>query len=108
MWARAGGAERRRVPECDLAGRDLAAPDGRGLQGADPSTRPGQRRRRQPGTGGSRPCAVGWKGRMVTMSPDILTHPVEPKKPRLRDQRVTLAHGGGGQAMHELVQDMFV
>ena len=33
---------------------------------------------------------------------------MRPRRPKLRDEVVTLAHGSGGKAMHALVEDLFV
>ena len=30
------------------------------------------------------------------------------RKPRVKDEFITLAHGGGGKAMHELVEGLFL
>ena len=37
-----------------------------------------------------------------------LPRPIPPKPPRLRDKTVTLAHGGGGRAMQDLIDALFV
>jgi hydrogenase expression/formation protein HypE len=33
---------------------------------------------------------------------------VRRKKPKIRDERITLAHGSGGKAMHELIEGVFL
>ena len=30
------------------------------------------------------------------------------RKPKIRDERITLAHGSGGKAMHELIEGLFL
>jgi hydrogenase expression/formation protein HypE len=41
---------------------------------------------------------------------DAISSPETPARPRavLRDTRITLSHGSGGKAMHDLIEDVFV
>src|SRR5438874_2652456 len=47
----------------------------------------------------------------TTFQPSKLFERVERarrRKPKIRDEQITLAHGSGGRAMHELVEGLFV